>query len=195
MYINLNTLYKSGIDPRNLTLLLTINNNSKEDMSDFIAQSIVSDESFELLKSGGWITTVKSKKKSDTIFSTLRLSKKGRELLKNLDEADVDDASLKLRDWVVILYQEREKTTKNKKRLAWQLSQFASITEISHNKLAKLIQEFVDDEDNMHYNHISNYMFEDPKNVFFKGFRKEDSRLWHYYNKRINYFTKVFERL
>ena len=167
---------------------------SNPDLEEIVAYYIRNDQRIDEFIENGVLKRIKGKP-NQTDIQKLRIDKKGTEYLKLIQEADVNEFCIQLRDWVVDLYSKQEKTTKNKKKLAWQIAQFEANTGIQKNHLAFLISVFTNDDENMEYNHVSNYMFEDPKNVFFKGFRKEDSRLFHYYLKRKNYFENKFKTL
>lgn len=195
MYLNHKTILKKGLSANDILLFDCINQQTSDNnMEEYIRHYLESDRDIEILEEKEYTKEIKGTTKQ-SLLHKLRLTKKGKDLLKQIQEADVDEFALQLRDWVVDLYKKQDKKTKNKKRLAWQIAQFEANVGVTKNHLAYLIQQFILDSDNMEYNHISNYMFEDPKNLYFKGFRKEDSRLYHYYIKRQEYFNNQFKSI
>ena len=79
------------------------------------------------------------------------MQNKGKQLLAELEEADVEEQDSKVLDWMCEQYLKVGKTTGNKKRTARHIRDFRIKSGIEKNNLIRLCLDFLSDEDNMDY--------------------------------------------
>lgn len=185
MYINPKKLLTLP-NPYNALLLLAIKQNHTEGVSDVVAQLIQDDQEVQNLIDSGYIKIIKGKKNQSDI-EKYRLDKKGKEFLEDLDEADVTEDTVKIRDWMAKVYLDMGKKVGNKKRLAYGLQAFSEHTGIYKNDLAKLIKRFLEDEDNMGWNNIAEKALFSSTNIYSRKFNINECRLFDYLQKIKNF--------
>lgn len=195
MYLNHKKILELGLAPWQILLLDVARQNKKDNnLEDIIASYIVEDSMYEDMIESNLLKYIKGNKK-DSDFSKLRIGKRGKEILEKIQEADVTDDIIKIRDWMVLEYQKRDKKAGNKKRLSEGLAQFSAETSITKNHLATLILEFLSDDDNMEYNNIAEKALFSSKNIYSRKFNINECRLFSFYEKRKEYFIKKFKTI
>jgi hypothetical protein len=193
MYINISTLIKLP-NPLTLPLLLILKQANKKDLSEHIISVVTSEEDLNTLEEGGYISYVKGKK-GQTNFERMRLGKKGREFLNDLDEPEVEDQDERIFKWLSEIYNKKEKQIGNGKKTKRLIASFREKSGIEKNHLAFLCNEFILDDSEQDWSFKLEFVFWKPSNLFQTKFVLEDSRLWKYYNKKKAYFDKKFLEL
>lgn len=141
----------------------------------------------------------------------VRLDKKGVELLKNISKSDeITEDTEKLCEWLVKVYKDREDgIVKNKQELKRRCNWFQDQTGIYKNKLALLLQSFIQDsytketgltinefkEQNprMVLSNMVDNVFWKPKDNFARHYNLTDSPLYQYYEDNKEYIEKVWK--
>lgn len=188
MYINISVLLKSKLEFSDLVFLVAI---SQKD-SQFLIDNLT-DDCFRRLEALSLLTNIKRQKKDEHAYISLRLNDKGKQLLSELEEADVEEQDSKVLDWMCEQYLKVGKTTGNKKRTARHIRDFRIKSGIEKNNLIRLCLDFLSDEDNMEYNNVLEYAFYKAPTAFQTRFNLEDSRLFKHYIKHKERLDNSFE--
>ena len=125
----------------------------------------------------------------------LRLSDKGKDLLKELEEPEVLEEDVVVYNWLRDFYTKSGKDIGNGAKTKRHIRDFRIKSGISKNSLVFLCTTFLKDENNMMYNQKLEYAFYKPPTAFETRFNLEESRIWNYYKKHIEYFTNKFKEL
>ncbi len=190
MYVNLENLFK--INPMLVPLLLVLKHASKRDVSNKVAMLITSDQDLEDLINKGYIKFIKGNKK-DNEFQKMRLDKKGTAFLNSLEDPEVEEQDTVVFEWLAAVYRKKEKQIGNGKRTQRRIASFREKSGIEKNNLLRLCDAFINDDNEQEYSHKLEYVFYKPTGAYQTKFVLEDSRLWKYYNKRKDFFNKVFK--
>ena len=204
MYINLSVLGKSGLEYSDLVFLAAINQTDKE-----VIDKLTGD-TFNRLKGLSLLTSIKGKKGDNPAYN-IRLSEKGKKLMADLSfEGAVDSETEIIADWLINIYKSKsggivKNKTETKRRIQW----FKTVTQIKGNKLAVLLQCFLQDT----YNEqdgltVKEFMERNPRGVlsnmldnvcwqptslYDKHKTLDKSPLWQYYEDNMEYINKVWE--
>lgn len=191
LYINfevIKELEEDGHDPFPLISILTAINQGNKSFLEGLKD--VTEYNFTF-KGKSLVKHVKGRK-NDTWFDTVRLDKAGKELLKDLTEAEVSEDDIKIFDWLSNHYKKIGKEIGNRAKTKRHIRDFRIKSGIVKNNLIRLCYAFVSDESQMEYSHKLEYIFYKPKTVFETRFNLEESRLYQYYMKNKEQFDKVF---
>ncbi len=194
MYINFELLYKKGLDEFDVVPLLIINQQRGEKNLHKNLSSSVNKQRLLKYKEMDLITKIKGRN-ADPPLSKVRLTKKGKKLLNDIQCAYVKNEDIILFDWLEKIYKKLEKTIGNKKRTKEGIAQFRSETGINGNKLAILLRAFVTDKENMAYNNKLENVFFSSKNYYQVKFSLDNCRLYEYYEVHKEEFEKAFEKI
>lgn len=174
-----------------LKILTAINQGEKEVLFDALPNPETYDLSF---KGKSLVKTVKPKNKQQTWYDLVRLDKAGKDLLKEITEAEVSEEDETVYTWLSNHYKKIGKEVGNGSKTKRHIRDFRVKSGIDKNNLVRLCYAFVSDENNMEYSHKLEYVFYKPKTVFETKFNLEESRLYQYYLKNQEHFdTKVFK--
>jgi hypothetical protein len=121
------------------------------------------------------------------------LSEEGKQLLSDLEEAEILEEDEKVLSWLCNQYLKLEKTVGNKKRTARHIRDFRIKSGIEKNNLIRLCLDFLSDETNMEYNNVLEYAFYKAPTAFQTRFNLEDSRLYKHYIKHKERLDSSFE--
>lgn len=183
MYLNIKLIHDKNFSLQEVFCMQLLKQNRNESLENYLALYF-NDEIIEKFEKQGILDRVKKKKKSDSDFSTFRLSKKGANLLSDFTETYlVEDEDITVFLWLKNLYLRLDKEigseTKCKNLISW----FRRESGIAKNELITLCREFVSDEDRMEYSKVLQYVFWRGENHFQSKPKLEDSKLWLYYEK------------
>jgi hypothetical protein len=188
MYINFQLFKNSGLENSDIYFLAAAKQIEKTVLEELTEQT------FNRLNSLGLLTSVKGRK-GDNPLHNVRLSKKGSELLNNLSIAEVTEDSLRIFEWIKNIYLASGKSLGNQKKTKQFIAQFSAESGIEKNALAFLIQTFANDEKEMEFSKVLQYLFFKGESVFSVRFDLHSSRLYQYYQKHENYFIEKFKTL
>lgn len=206
MYINISVLSKSGLEYSDLIFLAAINQIETEWLIENFKDSDY--ERFERLS---LIKHIKQKSKKEHLYVSLRLSDEGKQLLVNLSyEGAVDSETDIIADWLINIYKSKsggivKNKTETKRRIQW----FKTATQIKGNKLAVLLQCFIQDTFNEQDGlTVKEFMEQNPRGVlsnmldnvcwsptslYDKHKTLDKSPLWQYYEDNTEYINKIWE--
>lgn len=143
MICNIDNLFK--IDPRNLVLFLTVQDNVNTNREEQIATLIYSDLQYNKLLEEGWLKIIKGKK-GDSDFKKLRLDTKAKKYLSSLSELKITEETKTLEEWLHKIYVSRPNYVKsNRKQTQRLLEWFSNETNIWKNELGNLLGSFLND--------------------------------------------------
>lgn len=188
MYINLSVFTKSGLEFSDLIFLAAINQTETEWLIKNLNEVV-----YSRFKELNLVKHINRKKKDEHLYNSLRLDVAGKELLAELEEAEVEEQDKVVLDWLCKEYEKRGKSSGNKKRTARHIRDFRIKSGVQKNNLIKLCLDFISDEDNMEYNNILEYSFYKPMTAFQTRFQLEDSRLYKHYLKHKERLDNSFE--
>lgn len=206
MHINLSILEKSGLLFSDLVFLAAINQTETEWLTENFKDSDY--ERFERLSI---IKHIKQKSKKEHLYVSLRLSDLGKSLLVNLSyEGAVDSETDIIADWLINIYKSKSGgIVKNKTEIKRRIQWFKTATQIKGNRLAVLLQCFMQDTFNEQDGlTVKEFMEQNPRGVlsnmldnvcwnptslYDKYKTLDKSPLWQYYEDNIEYINKIWE--
>lgn len=206
MYLNISVFTKSNLQFSDLVFLAAINQTE----TDWLIESL-NEDVYNRFNELSLIKHIKQKSKKEHLYTSLRLSEQGKSLLVNLSyEGAVDSETEVIADWLINIYKAKSGgIVKNKTEIKRRIQWFKTATQIKGNKLAVLLQSFLQDTYNEQdgltvkefmeqnsrgvlSNMLDNVCF-NPTSVFDKHKTLDKSPLWQYYEENIEYINKVWE--
>lgn len=140
MYINIELYNKSGLQPQDLYFLAGIKQIDKG-----VLETLNGDV-FTRLEALSLLTSVKGKKGDNPVLN-IRLSKKGKDLLKSIcTEPIAGEDEEVLYNWLSKYYIDKGKEIGNPNRVKKLLAWFSQETDIYKNNLIKLFVDFLKDD-------------------------------------------------
>ena len=188
MYCNLTVFKNSGLNICDLIFLCAIN----QVETGWLIENL-NEDVYSRFNELSLIKHIKQKSKKEHPYASLRLSDIGKQLLLDLEEAEVDENDKKVGEWLINHYKQMDKQIGNSKRLLRHIRDFRIKSKIEKNNLIRLCLDFLGDEDNMQYNNVLEYAFYKPLTAFQTRFQLEDSRIYKHYLKKEDYFKSIFE--
>lgn len=192
MYINLDIAAKYEITFDDIINLVLIKQQRYENIGNILEERLLPKVIQEYLDKE-WVIGIRGKD-NDSEIAKLRITPLGRELLENINTAEVVEDDIKLRDWLVQIYGKEDKIIGNKKRIAQGIAQFRVQSSITKNCLAFLLKTFIGDEKNFQYSQKLENLFFDSSSVFDRSFKLDRCRLWEYYERRQKFFDEKFKK-
>jgi len=191
MYINLKYLAEIELSLEHVFVLQMAKQQRNED-----ATAVLEGFTKHIHYLGGLdlLRTIKGDK-NDSELRKLRLSKKGDEILSNVETPELLEEDLKIFNWLKETYLKKEKKVGNMKKTKMLIANFRVHSGISRNALAKLAGTFVQDDANMEFSHVLEYVFWKAPSAYATRFQLEDSRLYKYYLRNQEYFDNLFKTL
>ena len=206
MYLNISVFTKSNLQFSDLVFLAAINQTE----TDWLIENL-NEDVYNRFNELSLIKHIKQKSKKEHLYTSLRLSEQGKSLLVNLSyEGAVDSETEVIADWLINIYKAKSGgIVKNKTEIKRRIQWFKTVTQIKGNKLAVLLQSFLQDTYNEQdgltvkefmeqnsrgvlSNMLDNVCF-NPTSVFDKHKTLDKSPLWQYYEENIEYINKVWE--
>jgi len=177
-YINFEFGYAKNLTNIHLIAIQAIHQNSNGDC-EFVLNTIPNQILIDL-NDMELLTKVKPKNKTQKSRALLRLSKKGKDLYTSLTTYKSNEGDLLIYKFLSEVYIHLDKKQASKNKMLKLISAFRLESGMSSEEMYKLCKAFVNDEDNMKFNHSLEYVFFKPENAYAK-FNLGDSRLWNYY--------------
>jgi len=188
MYINISVLNESKLQFGDLVFLCAISQIETAWLIDNL-----NEVNYERFKELSLVKHINQKSKKEHLYNSLRLSDAGKQLLSDLEEAEVEEQDKKVGEWLINHYKQLDKQVGNSKRLFRHIRDFRLKSKIEKNNLIRLCLDFISDEDNMQYNNVLEFSFYKPLTAFQTRFQLEDSRIYKHYLKKEQYFKSIFE--
>ncbi len=186
MYVNLTVWKNSGLLSSDLIFLAAISQKETEYLIENLTE-----EDYERFKALSLTEHIKSQKKGEHVYNSLRLSKRGKEFISELEEAPVLEEDQKVADWLINHYRQLDKEIGNKKKLVRHIKDFRIKSNIEKNNLIKLVLDFLSEHEDR--SRVLEYIWYYPKTAFETRFQLEESWLYKHYLKREDYFKSIFE--
>lgn len=180
MYINFKILEANEMNFDDLLILQLAKQNKNEDLSELLNK--FEPHGIDPLLEKGYLTQIKGKK-GFSRTQKLRISKEGSAVLDNIETPEILPEDIILFDWISSVYTNMGKTIGNKKKTKMYIAEFRVQSGIEKNELAHLMQQFLQDDENMNYNHILENSLFKAANAYQTKFNLDESRLWQYYQK------------
>ena len=206
MYLNISVFTKSNLQFSDLVFLAAINQTETDWLIENLNEGVYS--RFNELS---LIKHIKQKSKKEHLYTSLRISEIGAKFLADISyEGAVDSETEVIADWLINIYKAKSGgIVKNKTEIKRRIHWFKTATQIKGNKLAVLLQSFLQDTYNEQdgltvkefmeqnprgvlSNMLDNVCF-NPTSVFDKHKTLDKSPLWQYYEENIEYINKVWE--
>lgn len=192
MYINFELLKEKDLDIKSVLLLQACSQNRTEDLGEFMSKNW-NPLDIQLLHKKGLIEFIKGKK-NQSDYSKARATKRGKDVLDDLETPLINADDLKVFDWLEKVYKDSGKEVGNRKKTKMYIALFRVHSQIDRNKLGLLINSFLKDDSQMEYSHRMEYLFFKPSSVFQVKFDIEQSRLYQFYLNNKEVFDNAFEK-
>ena len=206
MYLNISVFTKSNLQFSDLVFLAAINQTE----TDWLIENL-NEDVYRRFSAFSLIKHIKQKSKKEHLYTSLRISEVGAKFLADISyEGAVDSETEVIADWLINIYKAKSGgIVKNKTEIKRRIQWFKTVTQIKGNKLAVLLQSFLQDTYNEQdgltvkefmeqnsrgvlSNMLDNVCF-NPTSVFDKHKTLDKSPLWQYYEENIEYINKVWE--
>ena len=206
MYLNISVFTKSNLQFSDLVFLAAINQTE----TDWLIENL-NEDVYNRFNELSLIKHIKQKSKKEHLYTSLRISEVGAKFLADISyEGAVDSETEVIADWLINIYKTKSGgIVKNKTEIKRRIHWFKTVTQIKGNKLAVLLQSFLQDTYNEQdgltvkefmeqnsrgvlSNMLDNVCF-NPTSVFDKHKTLDKSPLWQYYEENIEYINKVWE--
>src|SRR5690554_2577094 len=192
MYINFELLKEKDLDIKSVLLLQACSQNRTEDLGEFMSKNW-NPLDIQLLYKKGLIEFIKGKK-NQSDFSKARTTKRGKDVLDELETPLINADDLNVFDWLEKVYKDSGKEVGNRKKTKMYIALFRVHSQIDRNKLGLLINSFLKDDSQMEYSHRMEYLFFKPSSVFQVKFDIEQSRLYQFYLNNKEVFDNAFKK-
>lgn len=186
MYINISVLNESKLQFADLVFLCAISQTE----TDWLIDNL-NEVNYERFKELSLIKHINQKSKKEHLYASLRLSDVGKQLLSDLEEAEVEEQDSLVYTWLSNYYKNAGKEIGNRKKTLSYIKDFRIKSQISKNNLIKLCVDFL--KDNEERSNKLQFVFYYPKTVFATRFDLEESWLYSHYLKKEDYFKSIFE--
>ena len=187
MYINLSVLGKSGLEYSDLVFLAAINQTETEWLIENFKDSDY--ERFERLSI---IKHIKQKSKKEHLYTSLRLSDLGKNLLSEIEEAPIEEEDKTVFEWLKNYYLKAGKEIGNGAKTQRHIRDFRIKSGIQKNNLMKLVLDFL--AENEERSKKLQYIWYYPKTAFATRFDLEESWLWSHFIRNKERLEKTFEQ-
>lgn len=189
MYINVKVLEKNKLTIIDVGLLQLLHQAKTEDVSGILESY---NGNLDVLKDKGLLSEVKPKNKKESVFKCLRLSKKGKQLLEDINTPEVLEEDEKVFEWLKNYYLKAEKEIGNGAKTKRHIRDFRTKSGIEKNNLIKLVLDFL--AENEEKSKKLEYIWYYPKTAFATRFDLEESWLWNHYIKNKERLDKTFDK-
>jgi hypothetical protein len=206
MYINFTVLHKYRLTALDLVFLVAI----KQCKLTYLEENLT-DSDYKRLDTLSLLKHIKAKHKDESLLVSLRLSNIGVKILADLSyEGAVDEETEILANWLINIYKEKNGgIVKNKTEIKRRIQWFKTITQIKDNRLAVLLQCFIQDTYNdqdglsvkefMEQNSrgvLSNMLDNvcwNPASLYDRHRTLDKSPLWQYYEDNLEYVNQIWK--
>ena len=204
--MNLDVFFKSKITAEDFVLLSVIQQNSNGGQRERLLEL---DSDYSSVSE--YVKFVNRKNKTQTLHDLVRLDKKGSKLLVDLFTYSPSEDTEKIISWIETTYKSMGKFIKNRKEACRRCEFFSKSTGIEKNKLAFLLQTFMQNVynpdihgDNFREakkqnpnlvlsNQVEN-IFWQKENVFSKHYSLDNSPLYTFYLDNEEFFNIHFKK-
>lgn len=185
MYLNLETYKKHNLQPQDLYFLIGIKQVDKEVLET------LNGGDFNRYDELGLLMSIKGKK-GDNPALNVRLSKKGKDLLTDLEQAPVEEEDKIVFEWLKNYYLKAGKEIGNGAKTQRHIRDFKLKSGIKKNNLITLVLDFL--AENEERSKKLEYIWYYPKTAFATRFDLEESWLWNHFIKNRERLENKFEK-
>ena len=185
MYVNFELVKKVGLQPSDIYFLCGIKQIEKEVLEQ------VTGYVFSRLDGIGLLTSIKGSLKENPAYR-IRLSKKGKDLLNDLEQAPVEEQDKTVFEWLKNYYLKADKEIGNGAKTQRHIRDFRIKSGIEKNNLITLVLDFL--RENEERSKKLEYIWYYPKTAFATRFDLEESWLWNHYIKNKERLDAKFEK-
>lgn len=180
-YVNIKLFEKSGLLPSDLLFLAAI----KQIETEFLLKNLTEDD-YNRFKTLSLVKHIKVKKKDEHPYVSLRLDKKGTDLLDNLSTPNVTEEHLKMRDYLIQMYlshEDKERVVGNKKLIGIYIAVLQNYLAIDIYRFYYLCEYFL--SEHVFTKKLEN-IFMDRNKIRYGEFKNhiEDSALYQFYEQK-----------
>jgi len=186
MYVNIEVYKNSGLEFSDLIFLAGIKQTETEWLIETLPDSV-----YQRFVEQGLVIHIKSRKKDDHAYKSLRLSEKGKKLISELEEAPIEEQDKTVGEWLCKYYLDAGKEIGNKKKTFRHIRDFRIKSGVEKNNLIKLCVDFL--KENEDKSNKLEFIFFHPKNIFEVKFELDGSWLYQYYLKNKERLDNTFE--
>ena len=169
MYINFKQLYRSEISESEFMLLLKI---SQKDLE------LISEDDNDEIEKFLEIGLVELVKQGKTIFDRLRISKKGKQFIRNIELPNYTDEIQKLEEELVQLYQANNKEVGLRAEVKSRLTWFCKESSFRPSVIKKYVDLYLSETESLYIKNLSNLIWSPPSKMFSVHFNLKDSKLF-----------------
>lgn len=173
-------------DDRYILFLVAINQTETEWLEDrFTANE------YAIFDKNGWIKHIKKKSVKEGLYVSLRLSDKGRQLIIDVDEVEVEEQDKTVFEWLKNYYLKVDKDIGNGAKTQRHIRDFRLKSNIQKNNLINLVLDFL--AENEERSNKLEYIWYYPKTAFATRFDLQESWLWNHFIKNRERLESKFE--
>ena len=186
MYLNISVFTKSNLQFSDLVFLAAINQTE----TDWLIENF-KDSDYERFERLSIIKHIKQKSKKEHLYTSLRISEIGKQLLSELEEAPIEEEDKTVFEWLKNYYLKADKEIGNGAKTLRHIRDFRVKSGIEKNNLIKLVLDFL--AENEEKSRKLEYIWYYPKTAFATKFDLEESWLWNHFIKNREKLEKTFE--
>lgn len=183
MYINFQQLYKSDISESDFMLLLKVSQKNTE---------LLVEEDKPKLESFLELGLVELVKQGKDFFEKLRISKKGKQFIRNIESPKYSDEIQELEQKLVEMYEDAQKETGLRAEVKSRLTWFMCETGFRANVIKKYVQIYLDETDPKYIKNLSNLIWTAQSKAFSIHFDLKDSKLFDIISQALGLNQSVF---
>lgn len=185
MYINYEILTSKNLTLYELGVLQLVKQNRIENLSSEIEFEVTGTDIIQKFIMSGYVEEIKGKAK-ETLYQKLRTTKKGNEVLEDIDIPNVSEGDIKMRDYLIDMYlnnEDTERTVGNKKKIVVYISIMRAELNLSLHQFFYLCEYFLAEYP---FTKILEYLFFNSNKNRYGKFQNnlQDSPLYQFYDTK-----------
>lgn len=185
MYINYEILTSKNLTLYELGVLQLIKQNKIELLSSEIEFEVTGTDIIQKFIMSGYVEEIKGKAK-ETLYQKLRTTKKGNEVLEDIDIPNVSEGDIKMRDYLIDMYlnnEDTERTVGNKKKIVIYISIMRAELNLSLHQFFYLCEYFLAEYP---FTKVLEYLFFNSNKNRYGKFQNnlQDSPLYQFYDTK-----------
>lgn len=194
MYLNAKLAHEIGWNLREIVQMQLLKQNRTENLENELAMYF-DDDMLKRFETEGISDIVKKKRKADSDFSVLRLSKKGQDILEKVTVPEVEEKDFQMLGYLTKMYLDNpdgDRKVGNKKKVVQYICTFRKYLGISIHETYWLLWKFLQDYS---YTKVLEYLFFNSNKNRYGSFAAniEDSPIFQYYNENREEVEKLWK--
>lgn len=178
MILNFKIFQKNNLNPTSLYILIMLKNSLNKELEDNITQN--QEMTIMSMVEDGLLTYIKGKKEKQGTIELLRLSKTGKNVLRDLQIADMTDESLEVASAIIEMYEAKglESKVTNKRQTVKLMGWFMAETEFTKEQILSAVDTFLNTTEPTYISQTHNLIWRGD-NVFATKPKLEESKLYN----------------